>query len=298
MPMKIDKRCYRFLLVLVTSLATPLATAATFEAEGEQVMTNMSREQAIKRARDQAMGEILAQSGINVSTQTILVNRRMASYQLLATRNARVVNFKCQDAELESSGRTATGQVIYVQRTRCSGEVQRFGDHAPTVDAQLALASRGRCADVAARGVRDADEPLFTVRAHEHFCLTLRTAAESWVGIYGLFEQEGDTRIVRIFPDVDDNAAAVHLAANQVPELPPLSGAPLPGEHEALEALIIVASRQPALLDNLAGKHGIGDDVAGTVDASVPISVFDRQLGKLDLRHINLKFLPYRIIAQ
>lgn len=298
MLVRINKRCDQFLLGLFFSLAASLATAATFEAEGEQVMTNMSREQAIKRARDQAMGEILAQSGLNVTTQTILVNRRMASYQLLATRNARVVNFKCQDAELENSGRTATGQVIYVQRTRCSGEVQHFGDHAPAVDAQLTLASRGGCADVEGRGVRDADEPLFTVRAHEHFCLKMRTATESWMGVYGLFEQEGDTRVVRIFPDVDGKASAVHLAANQVPELPPLSGTPLPGNHEALEALIVVASRKPALLDNLAGKHGIGEDVAETVDASVPISVFDRQLGKLDLRHINLKFLPYRIIAQ
>ncbi len=90
-----------------------------------------------------------------------------------------------------------------------------------------------------------------------------------------------------------------HIIAKsgQIPRLTPLASAPLPGQQQTTEALLIVASNRATLMDQLVHAT-TGYSRNQTIANSINIENFDRMIGQLDLRHVTMRFVPYLVLAQ
>lgn len=92
----------QFLLIFTFAFSL-IANAATlavniYTGTGEATIANITPEQAKTKAREQAMLDILQQAtGINISSQQLVVNENMASYHILLIKSARVINSQCKD---------------------------------------------------------------------------------------------------------------------------------------------------------------------------------------------------------
>ena len=77
----------------------------------------------------------------------------------------------------------------------------------------------------------------------------------------------------------------------------PLASAPLPGQQKTLEALLVVASNRPTLMDQLV-DHAAGQSVDQTMAHSMNIEKFDQMMSELDLDRITMRFMPYQVLAR
>lgn len=274
------------LLVAADGVAGP-----RYEAVGEVPIANITPEEARRNARNQAFAEIISQAaGTRVSAQTLIVNEQIASYNLLQTNNARVVNSQCS---YETANMEYGSSTVLVQRARCSGEVQEFGAKSPALDAQIVRAPDKRC------GLKEGE--LFggsadTLALHdgEVFCLYLRVPVPMWYAVFTIYEDTGGPRVNQLFPGERDRAQALRLEANEVSRLEPVVSGLLPGKAFSQETLIVLASESASNLGKLRSAV-TGKDVAATMQNSVPMDQFDKLLGTLPLDQVQIKYLPYVI---
>ncbi|MDQ1363948.1 MAG: hypothetical protein QG652_1810, partial [Pseudomonadota bacterium] len=149
------------LLLFVATL-----NAQTFTGTGEAAISNITPEQAKLKAHEQAFLDILQQAtGIEISSQQLVVNAQMASYHILQTHRARVVNSRC-DYRIEPNPLT--------QIAICTGEVQAFGKQGPSVQtALLPLGNKNQCQFSASEfNAAESTEPMF--KSGERFCLLIQ----------------------------------------------------------------------------------------------------------------------------
>ncbi len=282
-----------FLLLIVATVGATDSRPRLYRAMGEVELAHITPEQARAKARQQAFAEMISEaSGVRISSKVMLINSRLASYDLVQTQDARVVNAHCNYPlkELKLSSGTR-----YIQQADCRGEVQRFGTPAPTISAALLpLPENAQRCRFDPQTLADHSPDIPTWQAGERFCLVLRSAQQAWVGAFGLFEQQGKTRINRVYPKPGSGRSALQLTPGKIPELTALSSAPLAGQKQASEALLLVVSSRPELMDQLVGA-AVGSSVQETVENSVPMHRFDQQLGRLDLKRIDIRILPYLV---
>ncbi|MBF0471436.1 MAG: hypothetical protein HQL48_08680 [Gammaproteobacteria bacterium] len=285
-----DKRLlYRFLVVCALfGVFTPLIAAARYQAAVTIPLAHLTPEEARNEARRLAYAEMIAEgAGIAVNSQMLVVNNSAASYSLVQSRNARVLNGKCDFEVTDEEGAPFL-------KASCSGEVQPFGQDGPKIAAALTpfTASREHCTPTLEQ-LRSAERDASLFRSGERFCLALRSAEAVSLGVFAIFtDSEGVPRINRLLPSANSKRNALRLAAGEIPSLTPVASAPLPGAKVGHEALLVVASRQPLLLDQLVTAT-VGSSAAETAAMSVPLAEFDRQLGRLDLQQLTLLTLPY-----
>lgn len=276
-----------FFLLLIIQTHIVIA-AKNYTGTGEVSIVNISPEQAKLKAREQAFLDILQQvTGIEISSQQLVVNSQMASYHILQTQRARVVNSQCDYHIIPPHQNQPLTQVA-----RCRGEVQTFGQRAPDIQGALvAMKNKKHCDfSVAEFNAANNSEPLFNSK--QRFCLLLSSHEKTYAVVLGMYSEGKKIKISRILPD--DETSTLILPAGKIPRLTPLSSQPLPGQKIAQEALLILVSREPlqgrALLASSAGFSS-----QQTTDNSVDIAQFDQALGKLNLDKINIMVLPYAV---
>ena len=214
-----------------------------------------------------------------------MINSDIALYGLLQTNNARVINIHC-------TYQIKNNDNVLTQIARCSGEIQQFGQKAPQITAILTPAKRGNCHLKIADFQRALQDILPTFRAYEEFCLGIRASEKSWIGVFGVYEEQAQMKISLIFPK---SKKALIVERGEIPHLTPLASAPLPGQTKAIEALFIVASNRPALMDQLIQAKA-GRSLQETMSNSVNIQTFDQRIGTLNLDYLTMRFLPYEIL--
>ena len=282
------------LLLGVPGLSAP-APETRYQATGTATLANITPLEAKRRARLEAFAEIINHAiGVQVDQQTLLVNRQLASYTLLQTPTARVAQADCVYRTRTTPG---AGEILQME-AQCNGKVQRYGSAAPQIQARLhRSAAAGHCQAKAAAAEQPA--PLFTTAAYTPFCLELAAAEAVQVAVFNLFDDtDGQTRISRLYPLPSAAKPAQTVAADGPIMLePPLQSAPLPGQTEALEAILVVASRRPALLAKLAADAG--NNLQTATGQAEPMQAFDRRLQRLGgdlLSETALVTLPVRIV--
>jgi hypothetical protein len=272
--------------LLCGALMLPLAALADqqrFTAEGSSAKANLTPEQARYRAREAALAEIVNQgAGVRVRDEVVQFNNQGAIFRRVSSRNARVVDAQCDYRESDTEW-----------RARCSGVVLRFGEQAAVAHGRLQLLepTRRECGAVA-RGDVAQDVPLPTFRSRDRFCLYLTVTEPLHVAVFGLFvDQQGVQRINQVFPLVGSSVAIAPTGGNP---FTPIAAAPLPGQPEALEQLLVVVSRRAEVMQ--LGNHHVGDSAVATLQSATTLQGFERLLQAMDLAQINLLTLPYRVV--
>jgi len=279
----------KMIKIIVLSLLVTLhlsAKAQVYSGKGESFIVNITPEQAKQDARDLAHLDIIQQvTGIEISSRQLLVNSTMASYHILQSRRARVVNSDCDYQITQDDG-------ALKQTAQCQGEVQVFGREAPEISASLIAMDNRKVCDYSISEFNSAETDALLFKSGQRFCLLLNAREPLYASVFAMYEQGGTTKISRLFPE--DNQALLHVRSGRIPQLTALASEPLPGQLLSQEALLILASREPligeALLDNISGF-----DAAQTIGDSVDMAQFDRSLGKLNLDKIEILVLPYAI---
>jgi hypothetical protein len=275
------------LLLLLLFFQTPLVFAEkTYNGYGEATIVNITPQQARVKSREQALLDILQQvTGIEIASQQLVVNATMASYHILQTRSARVVNSHCDY-------RVTQSQDQLTQIAQCTGSVQTFGRQSPDISGALvALGVKNTCQfTVTEMNAVSIGHSLF--KSNQRFCLLLNSHEPFYAVVFALYQQGDQSKISRLFPG--DDEPPLKIKAGHIPRFTPLSSEPLAGQDISQEALFIVASRKPlhgsALLAN-----SVGFSAEQTIDNSVDMKAFDQALGKLDLNQVNLLVLPYAV---
>jgi len=279
-----------FPLFIVLLFCSAIVTAQPrYHAQAEVILANITPEQARTQARQQALSEIIAiGTGVKIQHHLVLINSSVWSSALIQTSNARVIDVRCTYWVRKNSSRTL------IQIADCSGAVQKFGQHAPQISTVLIPAKKGTCHIKRTDFQSQKTEIVPTFRAYEPFCLGIRASEKSWLGVFGLYETQGQVKISRIFPKTQ---TAIIVAAGEIPQLTPLASAPLPGQRHTLEALLVIASNRATLMDELA-ENTAGHSVAQTMARSMNIEDFDQITSNLDLDRITMRFIPYRVLAK
>ncbi len=275
----------KIILLLLLIFQTHLVIAAkTYTGTGEASIANITPEQAKVKAREQAFLDILQQvTGIEISSQQLVVNAQMASYHILQTHRARVINSQCEYQITQPQGQLT-------QLAHCTGQVQTFGQQAPDISAALlGMGNKKHCNfSLTEFNVANNSEPLF--KSKQRFCLLLNSHENIYAAVFAMYQQHEKIKISRVFPE--NNQTALSIKAGKIPSLTPLSSQPLPGQKIAQEAFVILVSREP--LQGLLGNSA-GFSAQQTAENSVDITQFDQALGKLNLDKINIIVLPYAL---
>ena len=131
----------------------------------------------------------------------------------------------------------------------------------------------------------------------------LRAGEPIWIELYSqeavhaaVFGWGADNRVVRLYPRPGAPDPALEAGGRLV--LPRagegrLASAPMPGNSEDHEAIIVLAAGERLALGGLAAL--VGGTVAGTIEAGVSGAEFFAALGKLDTSRLALIVLPYRV---
>ena len=274
-----------FILLLLFQTVDAMA-AKIYTGTGEAVIAHITPEQARADAREQAMIDILQQAtGIDVFSIQLIVNAQMASYHILQTKSARVINSDCR-YYVEQKGQLT-------QKAVCKGEVQAFGKQGPDVSSVLLSLGNKEDCDYSHddfNAIEDS-KPLF--KANERFCLLINSHEDIYVGIFSIYHDDMNLKISRVYPD--NEQMALWVKANKIPNLTPLSSQPLSESKLTHEAFIVLASKEPMNMKSLL-ENSAGFSAGETIRNSVDIKKFDNALSRLDLDRVTIKVLPYAVM--
>ena len=277
----------KIILLLLLIFQTTFAIAAkSYIGTGEANIANTTPELARIKAREQAFLDILQQVvGIEISSQQLVVNAKMASYHILQTNRARVINSLCEYLITHP-------QCQLTLLANCRGEVQVFGKQGPDIRGALIPMRNKKHCDFSITEFNASNDINSLFKSKQRFCLLLSSHEDIYVAVFAMYQHGEKVKISRVFPENDQTALTIK--AGEIPRLTPLSSQPLPGQKIAQEAFVILASRKP-LLGHLLLSNSAGFSAEQTVENSVDMSQFDRGLGKLNLDIVNIIFLPYAV---
>ncbi|QEP43327.1 hypothetical protein D5085_09455 [Ectothiorhodospiraceae bacterium BW-2] len=249
------------------------------------LVANITPEAAKIRAREDAYADIIAQgAGVKVNKEVLIVNGQLVSFQRTRHLNARVVNGQCD----YQNGQNSSGQLTI--SARCQGEVMRYGSLGPAMTAQLnrlpANAKQCRQQQV------NQPTPLFKLRSDEKFCLQITTAETIYISVYAQYNNEqGELRFNRLWPTASSQQSVIEITPKQMWLSPVIASAPLPGQSESLESLLILASSRKELLTTTGGN--IGNSALSSASQSLSAQQFDQLLQQTDSHRLTLRQLPF-----
>ena len=260
--------------------------AKIYKGTGEAVIAHITPEQARADAREQAMIDILQQAtGIDVFSIQLLVNAKMASYHILQTHSARVINSDCH-YYVEQEGQLTQVAV-------CNGEVQAFGKQGPDVSSVLLSLGNKEDCDFSYDDFNAIKDSKSLFKVNERFCLLLTSHEDIYVGIFSIYHDDKNIKISRVYPD--NEQIALRLKANQIPKLTPLSSQPLSESKLTQEAFLVLASKELLNMKSLL-ENSAGFSAEETIGNSVDIKKFDNALSRLNLDRVTIKVLPYAVM--
>lgn len=260
--------------------------AKIYTGTGEAVIAHITPEQARADAREQAMIDILQQAtGIDIFSIQLLVNAQMASYHILQTHSARVINSACH-YYVEHKGQLT-------QKAVCNGEVQAFGSEGPDISSMLLSLGNKEDCDYSFNDVNANKDSKSLFDADERFCLLINSHEDVYVGIFSIYHDDMSIKISRVYPD--NEQMALWVKANEIPKLAPLSSQPLEKSKLTHEAFLVLASKEPLNMKSLLANSA-GFSAEETIRNSVDIKKFDNALSRLDLDRITIKVLPYAVM--
>ena len=233
-----------------------------------------------------ALLDLLQQAaGVEISSHEMIINSSMASYHILQTKQARVVNSKCEFEIVKKYN-------VLFQHAKCSGEIQKFGDKAPNLNGNLLSLSSNNSCEFSSdeQNVVDIDLPFF--KAHQKFCLLLKSHEDQFALVFAIYQDHDKTKISRLFPD--EGSPNFLIKGGISPILTPLSSTPLPEQNISQEAFLILHSREP-IIGNLILRKTSGYTATETISNSVDINIFDQRLGSLNLKNIGILILPFAV---
>ena len=277
----------KIILLLLLIFQTTFAIAAkSYIGTGEANIANTTPELARIKAREQAFLDILQQVvGIDISSQQLVVNAKMASYHILQTHRARVINSHCEYQITQSQGQLT-------QVAHCSGGVQEFGNQGPDIRGALVPIGDKDYCDFSTSEFNAVNDIGSLFKSKQRFCLLLSSHENVYVGVFAMYHHGEKVKISRVFPE--DDKAALIIKAGEIPRLTPLSSQTLSGQKMTHEAFFILASREP-FLGHLLLSNSAGFSVEQTVENSVDMAQFDQGLGRLNLDRINIIVLPFAV---
>ncbi|MBF0220178.1 MAG: hypothetical protein HQL49_11735 [Gammaproteobacteria bacterium] len=281
----IINRLTLFITVALLSLNGVAAESQRYHAEATVAVINITPEAAKIRAREDAYSEIIAQgAGVKVYDELVVLNGHPTHFRRIHHLGARVVNGEC---EYRNSSQPLQVTAI------CRGEVVRYGESGPALQASLERlpADARQCQGETI----SAATPLLQLRSGERFCLRIASAETLYIGVYAQFnDTTGQLRFNRLWATAAP-PGAMTIAAGQPWLSPVIASAPLPGQRESLESVLIIASRRPEFLVSDAGA--LGSSASRSAEQSLSAAEFDQLLSALNLEQLTLQSLPFIVIG-
>ncbi len=259
----------------VAALLAPLGAAQSrdgfHQAEGVAILAgDVTLPQAKRRARDHARALVIGRAlGHQVDSNTVVRDASLALDFIHASTVGITYDETWGDFAIQKEGeRTVRVAVDLRARVRPLGDSAR----APAVRGRLNRA---------------------VIVAGEALSVTVESPVRAYFGLYAL---QSDLKVSRVYPhDTGPQYLVVepgHALILPRPEDPgTLTSAPLPGNREDGEALVLVASARPLNFRRLAPAIGeAADETVGTAGSQTD---FYQALSQEDLRLVSLRFLPF-----